>query len=490
MLLKRKGFCDIEHLFDIWIFICYNTCKKEGEAFSSSPSDVAKPLNMANLVTFVPEIRRKGSVVNRRRPMEPLRPEGLRGFPEMGRNRLSGIQEAFVMANIHLRPEIGLGEQLRLMEEDTLYDVADDRDTDIRCLPDLSLFSDIRSRPASHTIPKMGVANRCIFNCAYCINRASNEERPQYCFEPKELARLSVEAAQKNHHGVFITSAIYKNADYTEELIIETLKYMRRDLQYKGYIHAKVMPGADPKLIETAGLYADRLSVNIEVAKSEGYGRIARQKNKRNILTPMGQISGFIQAAKWDKRRFATSQTTQLMAGSTGETDRTIMTLSKALYQKYRLKRVYYTAFQYRHPAKGYDLPLVSTPKWRTRRLYQADRLIKLYGFSPDEVTPEEQPDLPRDLDPKTDWAISFRRRSLYTRTNWTRKATGAGTFLPPNFRMWIWNDMTKRLPCGIFFPVLLTVMCLSTRKWPNHFINSLCRSYGQQWKNWYKTDS
>lgn len=310
------------------------------------------------------------------------------------------------MANIHLRPEIGLGEQLRLMQEDTRFDVADDRDTDTRCLPDLSLFADIRSRPPSRTIPKMGVANRCIFNCAYCINRASNEERPKYCFDPKELARLSVEAAQKNHHGVFITSAIHKNADYTEELIIETLKYMRQDLQYKGYIHAKIMPGADPMLIETAGLYADRLSVNIEVAKSEGYDRIAKQKNKQNILTPMGQISDFIQAAKWDKRRFATSQTTQLMAGSTGETDRTIMTLSKALYQKYRLKRVYYTAFQYRHPAKGYDLPLVSTPKWRTRRLYQADRLIQLYGFSPDEVTPEEQPDLPNDLDPKTDWAI------------------------------------------------------------------------------------
>lgn len=310
------------------------------------------------------------------------------------------------MANVHLRPEILLGEQLRLMEEDTRFDVADDQDAGRQCLPDLSLFSDIRSRSSSRLVPKLGVANRCIFNCAYCVNRASNEERPCFCFEPKELARLAVEAALQSHHGVFITSAIHRNADYTEELIVETLRCMRQDLQYKGYIHAKIMPGADPGLIRQAGLYADRLSVNIEVAQSEGYSRIAKQKNRQNILTPMGQISRFIQEAKGDGRRFATSQTTQLMAGSTGETDRTIMTLSKALYQKYRLKRVYYTAFQYQHPAKGYDLPLVSTPKWRTRRLYQADRLIQLYGFSPDEVTPEEQPDLPHDLDPKTDWAI------------------------------------------------------------------------------------
>ena len=207
-----------------------------------------------------------------------------------------------------------------------------------------------------------------------------------------------------------MTSAVYKSADYTEELIVETLRCMREELHYPGYIHAKVMPGTDPLLIEKAGRYADRLSVNIEVAKSEGYARIAKQKNRENILSPMETISRLIRTAKEEKGRakpaFATSQTTQLMAGSTGEDDRTILTLSSALYRKYRLGRVYYTAFQYRHPAAGYELPLVSTPVWRVGRLYQADRLLQLYGFTPDEIVPDGHPNLALDLDPKTDWAL------------------------------------------------------------------------------------
>lgn len=221
---------------------------------------------------------------------------------------------------------------------------------------------------------------------------------------------MAVEQSIRNRHGVFITSAIYKNPDYTEELIIETLKIMRNDLGYTGYIHAKIMPGTDPLLIRQAGLYADRLSVNIEVARSEGYNLLAKQKNKVNILTPMQQISDLIKASKLEKgrhkNRFAVSQTTQLMAGSTGEDDRVIMILSKALYNKYHLKRVYYTPFQYRHPARGYDIPFTSTPVWRVRRLYQADRLMQLYGFTTDEITPEHDPNLALDLDPKAAWAL------------------------------------------------------------------------------------
>lgn len=192
---------------------------------------------------------------------------------------------------------------------------------------------------------------------------------------------------------------------------METLRIMRQDLGYRGYIHAKIMPGTDPALIHQAGLYANRLSVNIEVARSEGFAKIARNKTRDNILKPMGQISAQIRRAREEAGRFrpafATSQTTQLMAGSTGEDDKTILTLSQALYKTYGLSRVYYTAFQYRHPAAGYaDLPPVSTPLWRMRRLYQADRLMQVYGFTAEEIAPDDAPNLEEDLDPKAAWAL------------------------------------------------------------------------------------
>ena len=315
------------------------------------------------------------------------------------------------MANIQIKETLSPEATLLQMAADARYDVADSRDTDTLCIPDLSALDSIKAPAPPPKVPKLFVAGHCVFNCAYCGCRNSNGDSHCYVHEPQELARLAVQTARENGHGVFISSAIYRSADYTEELIIETIKHMRQDLGYTGYIHAKVMPGTDPALIEQAGRYADRLSVNIEVARSEGYSRIAKQKNKSNILTPMQQISDLIYTARQEKgrsgKRFAISQTTQLMAGSTDEDDRTIMVLSKALYRKYRLKRVYYSPFHIHHQAEGYDpLPPVSTPQWRTRRLYQADRLLQLYGFSPDDITPEEDPNLSFDLDPKAAWAI------------------------------------------------------------------------------------
>ncbi len=320
------------------------------------------------------------------------------------------------MANVILHNAVTPEEKFDLMREDARFDVADVESVQNYSIPEAGWFRRIRSPKAPPTVPKVFLSNHCTFNCAYCGCRVSNEQKRRYCNSPRELAELSVQAAKENGHGVFLTSAIYRNADYTEELIVETLRIMRQELFYKGYIHAKVMPGTDPVLIEQAGRYANRLSVNIEVARSEGYEKIAKQKNKANILTPMGQISQLIQAAQTKRHgataHFATSQTTQLMAGSTQETDRTILQLSKALYRKYQLKRVYYTAFQYEYPANGYDLAPVSTPQWRVYRLYQADRLLQLYGFSPDELTPEEDPNLREDWDPKVRWAI--RNLSLF----------------------------------------------------------------------------
>lgn len=312
------------------------------------------------------------------------------------------------MSNIIIRKEPEYDEKLALMSEDSRFDVADGEP---RILPEISsIKSSIKSPSGPPKVPKVFLSNNCVFNCAYCGCRCGRDKE-RYAFSPVELAQISVEQAKANRHGIFISSAIYKNADYTQELIAETLKIIRNKLHYTGYLHAKVMPGADPRLIYLTGLYADRLSVNIEVAKSEGYARIAKNKNKDNILVPMGNISEQIKARRDDKSRFApkfaSSQTTQLMAGSTGEDDYTILRLSKAMYKKYDLARVYYTAFHYENPAKGYEeLDAVKTPDWRVARLYQADRLIKLYGFTPEEIAPESSPNLTRDMDPKAAWAL------------------------------------------------------------------------------------
>ena len=310
------------------------------------------------------------------------------------------------MSNIIIPKQLEMPDRLALMRNDAKFEVGADCDAENTAL---LCAGNIKGKPGPPKIPKMFLASKCIFNCAYCGCRCSREERDNYCNTPAELAKMAVDEAKRNGFGVFVTSAIYGNADYTQELLAECVRIMREELYYSGFIHAKVMPGADPLLIDRTGIYVNRLSINIEVAQSSGYNRIAKQKNKTNILAPMHNISEQIRGAKYEKRRFATSQTTQLMAGSTKEDDRTIMTLSQALYSKYHLKRVYYTAFHYRHEANGYeneDLKITQTPYWRMARLYQADRLLQLYGFSPNDVTPEEEPFLSEDIDPKAAWAL------------------------------------------------------------------------------------
>lgn len=316
------------------------------------------------------------------------------------------------MANIILKKSLDVEDKLALMREDARFEVIGDADAEATAL---SCAADIPGLSAPPKVPKMFMASKCLFNCAYCACRCSREDREGYCNTPMETARLALATAQRSRTGVFISSAIYRNADYTQELLSESARLLRTSLGYKGYLHVKVMPGADAGLIARTGQYASRMSVNIEVAHSEGYSRIAKQKNRGNILTPMGEIARQIRAAKQETRAFATSQTTQLMAGSIGEDDRVIMNLSHALYNKYGLSRVYYTAFHYQQPARGYemeDLPFKQTPYWRMARLYQADRLLQLYGFSAEDVTPAEDPFLHEEIDPKAAWAL--RHRELY----------------------------------------------------------------------------
>jgi len=228
---------------------------------------------------------------------------------------------------------------------------------------------------------------------------------------------MALAAKKRSNCGIFITSAICKNANYTEELIIEAVKFLRLKRDYHGYVHAKIMPGADPLLIRELGFWADRVSVNIEVPHSDGYKIFARQKNKNNIISPMETVRNLkrelnprrgIKKRSASGRTFAPAgQTTQLMVGSMGETDRTLAVLAQSLYKKMELKRVYYSPFH--SPPKDEIFNGNMTPKWRGRRLYQADRLIALYGMTPDELLPENEPYLEFDLDPKAQYALRNR---------------------------------------------------------------------------------
>lgn len=313
------------------------------------------------------------------------------------------------MPNLILPRTVDLSERVTLMQQDARFDVAADTEAEASSL--LAIRDGIRARRALPKVPKTFLTNDCIFNCAYCDCRSGNDGRIRYASTPRELAEVAYQQARRTGAGIFITSAIHRTPDYTEELIIRTLQILRGEMGYGGYIHAKVMPGTDPALIRKAGQYANRLSVNIEVAQSVGYTQIARNKNKGNILTPMGQISRMIAEAKQDtaryRPRFATSQITQIMAGSTGEDDYTILNLASAMYRKYGLARVYYTAFHYTHCAREYEtLPKIVTPPWRMHRLYQADRLMQLYGFTAEEIAPEGGRFLAEDMDPKAAWAL------------------------------------------------------------------------------------
>ncbi|MCI8553335.1 MAG: putative DNA modification/repair radical SAM protein [Clostridiales bacterium] len=327
------------------------------------------------------------------------------------------------MAAFIRREPLSWEEKLQDMRESARFDVGDgDADAEnaiAEQFPPRTSAPPARpsslQRPPLIKQPKVFVSNDCAFNCSYCGCRCSRS-RPRYTNSPEEMARLSLSAACNHpHRGVFITSAVCRNADYTEEMIVETMRLMREKYGYTGYIHAKIMPGADPALIEQAGWLADRLSVNIELPHSDGYAVIARQKTRRSILAPMGGISRMIrerQGERNDKGRLfaGAGQTTQLIVGAMNENDRASLRLAEALYQKYRLRRVYYSAFGAGDEAFDF-LPSVSTPKWRSRRLYQADRLMQLYGFSMEELTPEEAPNLPMDLDPKSAWALRHREQ-------------------------------------------------------------------------------
>jgi putative DNA modification/repair radical SAM protein len=259
---------------------------------------------------------------------------------------------------------------------------------------------------------KILLTNACIFDCAYCLNRRSNDI-PRAAFTPDEIVDLTMNFYRRNYiEGLFLSTGVIRSADYTMELLIDVVRRLRDVERFNGYIHLKLVPGADPALIARAGSYADRVSINIELPSQRSLALLAPDKPREAVIAPMRQVSGLIvesRAARKGSRkapRFAPAgQSTQLIVGATAESDREIITLTEGLYSKLEMKRVYYSAFV---PISNDNrLPTLPTPPLlREHRLYQADWLLRFYGFSAHELLDEARPHLDMRFDPKSDWAM------------------------------------------------------------------------------------
>lgn len=259
---------------------------------------------------------------------------------------------------------------------------------------------------------KVLYTNYCINDCKYCNNRVSNDiERA--AFTPRELADLCISFYRRNYiEGLFLSSGIIKSPDYTAEKLLEVLTILRREYKFNGYIHVKGIPGADNALLEKIGLLADRMSVNIELPSESGLKLLAPQKTKQSVLEPMRFIRNNIAAAREEskktkaKKHFVPAgQSTQMIIGATKDSDLQILRLTEGLYKNYSLKRVYFSAYVPvgNHPVLPKDIP---PPLLREHRLYQADWLLRFYGFSVSEILDEKNPLLDPLLDPKCCWAM------------------------------------------------------------------------------------
>lgn len=260
---------------------------------------------------------------------------------------------------------------------------------------------------------KIMLTNSCMYDCAYCINRRSND-LPRATLSVTELVNLTIEFYRRNYiEGLFLSSGVVRSPDYTMERLVRAIKDLRLVHRFNGYIHMKSIPGASQELVNEAGLYADRLSVNIEIPNEQSLQVLAPEKDFKSVFTPMRYIQqGVLQSAEERKRfrhapRFVPAgQSTQMIVGATADTDKDILRLSSALYQRPTMKRVYYSGFI---PVNDYDtrLPMLKQPPLvRENRLYQADWLLRFYQFRVDEIVNDAYPDLDLEIDPKLSWAL------------------------------------------------------------------------------------
>jgi putative DNA modification/repair radical SAM protein len=265
---------------------------------------------------------------------------------------------------------------------------------------------------------KVLLTNYCQYDCQYCVNRISSDVQ-RARFGVDELVNLTLEFYKRNYiEGLFLSSGIMVSPDYTMERLIEVARRLRKEHRFRGYIHLKTIPDADPALIEEAGRYADRLSINIELPTSRGLARLAPEKDAGRIRTAMGRVRLRLEESRPDRRGRrdpnglnATGQSTQMIVGADDADDRAILTTSASLYAGYRLKRVYYSAFS-PIPYPSASLPAAPAPLLREHRLYQADWLYRFYGFGVEEILAGGDGSmLDPAVDPKLAWAVRHRER-------------------------------------------------------------------------------
>ena len=260
---------------------------------------------------------------------------------------------------------------------------------------------------------KILLTNDCCYDCVYCVNRVGNDTE-RATFSPDEVCTLTMGFYRRNYiEGLFLSSAVYRNPSYTMELIYETVLRLRTVYHFHGYIHVKAIPGADPQLIQQTGFLVDRMSCKLELPTAEGLRSLAPNKPRRQLLKPMRQIQQQITVSKHEVALYRhaqpfvpAGQSTQMIIGATGESDYQIMSVSEALYGRFKMKRVFYSA--YVGVNEDSRLPAVGTlpPLLREHRLYQADWLIRFYGFKAAELLSKRQPNFNLLLDPKCDWAV------------------------------------------------------------------------------------
>lgn len=260
---------------------------------------------------------------------------------------------------------------------------------------------------------KVLYTNKCIYNCDYCVNRAENDVKREE-FTPRELAYLTINFYKRNYiEGLFLSSGVIKSPDYTMERLIEVAKILRYEEKFYGYIHMKSIPGASPELIKELGNLVDRLSINIELPTSNSLTALAPQKSYEKILTPMKFISDELEINKEERKKFKSApkfvmagQTTQMIVGASGENDLTVMSRAQSLYDNFTMKRVYYSAYVPVNSARV-SQKLKNPPLLREHRIYQADFLLRFYGFRVDQLLDDSMPNFDLKMDPKMNWAIN-----------------------------------------------------------------------------------
>lgn len=261
---------------------------------------------------------------------------------------------------------------------------------------------------------KILLTNFCVYDCAYCINRRSSNV-PRARFSVDEVVKLTLDFYRRNYiEGLFLSSGIVRSPDYTMEEMVRVARTLRQEHGYRGYIHLKTIPNADPQILDEAGRWADRLSVNVELVDDQGLSDYAPEKQSQDIRAAMARLRLNIDAAEGEGPRAPSfspaGQSTQIIVGADGASDRTILNTSARLYGTYRLRRVYYSAFSPIPDSKA-ALPAKAAPLMREHRLYQADWMTRFYGFEPDEIQVGSDGMLDLEVDPKRAWALAHRER-------------------------------------------------------------------------------